>query len=139
MNVKEVLKDHKRKKNAGKSRREVEEKKNRVEKELNPKKLKLYFYYERMEPFKWPDPRDLRAQLSKRMITKYKGQNISKIPLSTEFVLKFTRNEPVLKYKIVILDWDEGLETRKIKNIKFTEKMFRWVKEDQEFGIFDDV
>jgi len=95
---------------------------------------KIYFAYERMEPFKYPDPRDLRSQLEKRIVAKYKDQPISKITLSTEFILKSivpkdgSPEKPLLKYKVINIDWEE---TREIKDLKFDRKMFKWIKDEE--------
>ncbi len=92
---------------------------------------KIYFEYERMEPMKWPEPRDIRSQLRTLMINKYKDKPISKITLSTEFILKSIKpkdgspERPLLKYKVILLDWED---TREMKNIMFDIKMFRWVR-----------
>lgn len=102
---------------------------------------KIFFMYERMEPFKYPEPRDLRSQLERRMAAKYKDQPISKITLSTEFILKSiipkdgSPERPLLKYKVINLDWEE---TREIKDVKFEKKMFKWMKaEEPEYGYTD--
>ena len=99
---------------------------------------KIYFMYERMEPMMYPEPRDIRMQLEKRMIHKYKDQPVSKITLSTEFVLKsLTQKDgsperPLLKYKIINVDWED---TRELKNVIFDRKMFKWAKaEEQDYG-----
>jgi len=95
---------------------------------------KLFFMYERMEPFKYPEPRDLRNQLERRMVAKYKGQPISKITLSNEFILKSiipkdgSPERPLLKYKVINVDWED---TREIKDINFDSKMFRWMKNEE--------
>ncbi len=96
---------------------------------------KIYFMYERMEPFKYPEPRDLRAQLERLLTTKYKNEPLSKIVLSTEFVLKSIKpkdgspERPLLKYKVVNIDWED---TREIVDIIFDRKMFRWMKKDED-------
>lgn len=94
--------------------------------------------YERMDPFKYPEPRDIRNQLERRMINKYKDDPISKITLSTEFIIKSIKpkdgspERPLLKYKVVNLDWED---TREFKNINFDRKIFRWAKEEEhEYG-----
>lgn len=99
---------------------------------------KIYFMYERMEPMRYPEPRDIRMQLEKRMASKYKDQPVSKITLSTEFVLKSlvpkdgSPERPLLKYKVINVDWED---TRELKNVIFDRKMFRWVKpEEQDYG-----
>jgi len=96
---------------------------------------RIYFSYERMEPFRYPDPRDLRMQLSKQMCYKYKDCKISKIPLSTEIILKTIKpKDPakaeiiLLKYKVLNVDWEE---VRNIKDTTFTSKMFRWQKAEE--------
>jgi hypothetical protein len=87
-----------------------------------------------MEPLKYPEPRDIRTQLEKRIVGKYKDQPISKITLSTEFILKSIKpkdgspERPLLKYKVINVDWED---TREIEDIKFDKKMFKWVKGDE--------
>jgi hypothetical protein len=100
-------------------------------------KDKIFFEFQRMEPLKWPEPRDIRVQLEKRMVGKYKDQPISKILFSTEFILKSIKpkdgspEKPLLKYKVVNIDWED---TREIKDIKFDKKMFKWTKgEENEY------
>ena len=99
-----------------------------------PEKKRIYFEYERMEPFKWPEPRDIRTQLETRMFGKYKDSKISKIPLSTEFILKVIKaksadqaDKILLKYKVVNVDWEQ---TREMSDEVFDRKMFKWVKGD---------
>jgi len=100
---------------------------------------KILFTFERMEPKKYPEPRDIRMQLSKQMCYKYKDKPLSSIPLSTEILLKTIKpKDPtkaeilLLKYKVLIEDWEE---TREMKDIIFTSKMFRWAKNHPpEFG-----
>jgi hypothetical protein len=94
-----------------------------------------------MEPFKYPEPRDIRSQLERRMTAKYRDQPISKITLSTEFILKSiiqkdgSPEKPLLKYKVINVDWEE---TRETKDINFDKKMFRWIKnEEPEYGFTD--
>lgn len=95
---------------------------------------KIYFMYERMEPYKYPEPRDIRTQLEKNMISKYKNLPISKINQTTEFVLKSiipkdgSPERPLLKYKVINLDWDD---TRKIKDVKFEGRFFKWTKNEE--------
>ena len=95
---------------------------------------KIYFMFERMEPLKWPEPRDVRTQLQKLIVTKYKDKPISKITLSTEFILKSYKpkdgspERPLLKYKVINEDWEQ---TREIKDVNFNNKMFRWVKGEE--------
>lgn len=102
---------------------------------------KIYFMYERMEPHRYPEPRDIRSQLEKRIVAKYKDQPISKITLSTEFILKSiipkdgSAERPLLKYKVINVDWED---TREIKDINFDNKMFKWIKGDEpEYGYTD--
>lgn len=90
----------------------------------------MYFYYERVEPLKYPEPRDIRLMLQKMMIKKYDGKPLSTIPLATEFVVKKIRNIEVLKYKVVNCDWEE---TRNQKEFDFHDKMFRWEKGEEPF------
>lgn len=97
--------------------------------------MKLYFYYERMEPLKYPDPRDLRNQLRAKFNSIYKNKMIGNIPLSTEIVLKNIGQIPVLKYKVIQIDWEEA---REMKDVKYDSKMFCWIKENQEYGIIDN-
>ncbi len=88
-----------------------------------------------MEPHKYPEPRDLRSQLERRFMAKYKDEPLSKITLSSEFVLKSLKpkdessGRPLLKYKIINLDWED---TREMKDIIFDRKMFRWTKGDEQ-------
>lgn len=101
-------------------------------------KDKIEFTFERMEPFKWPQPRDIRTQLEKCMTKQYYDKPLSKITLSTEFILKSIKpkdgspERPLLKYKVINLDWED---TREINDINFNKKMFRWVKdEEHDYG-----
>lgn len=103
---------------------------------------KISFEFERMEPFKYPDPRDLRSQLKRKMCWIHNNKKISEIPLCTEIILKYLKSKnsekpdrPLLKYKIINLDWEE---TKFIKTDKFSEKNFSWMKEYNEFGEFND-
>ncbi len=95
---------------------------------------KIFFLFERMEPMKYPEPRDLRIQLQKRMMAKYKDQPISNITLSTEFILKSIKPKdgspeiPLLKYKVINVDWED---TRDANTIKFNNKMFKWTKAEE--------
>jgi hypothetical protein len=96
---------------------------------------KIYFVYERLEPFKYPEPRDIRNQLEKKFRYKYKDKPLSSITLSTEVILKSLKlkdeiEKPLLKYRIVNLDWED---TKKIKDITFENKMFRWQKAEETF------
>jgi len=103
---------------------------------------RLYFVYERMEPFLYPEPRTVRIDLEKKLCYKYKDTKVSKIPLSTEIILKVLKpkdptkaDKILLKYKVVILDWEE---TREMKDVIFTKEMFRWAKNDEpEHSIID--
>ena len=96
--------------------------------------FKIYFVFERMDPFKWPEPRDIRSQLQKLITAKYKDKPISKITLSSEFILKSLKpkdgspEKPLLKYKVINQDWEE---TREIKDVIFNNNMFRWTKGDE--------
>jgi hypothetical protein len=92
---------------------------------------KIFFTYERMEPFKYPSPRDLRSQLMVIICNMYKDIIIGKIPYSTEIVLKSIKSKDpeqpdkiLLKYKIVSFDWED---LRHIKDVKFNKKMFKWL------------
>jgi hypothetical protein len=91
-----------------------------------------------MEPFKWPEPRNIRSQLERLITTKYENEPLSKITLSTEFILKSLKpkdgspERPLLKYKVTNVDWEN---TREVKNINFNRKMFRWIKnEEGDYG-----
>ncbi len=95
-------------------------------------KKRIYFEYERMEPLRYPEPMDVRTILKRKMCGKYRDSKISKIPLSTEFILKVIKaktadqaDKILLKYKVVNVDWEE---TRDVKDEVFNENMFRWVK-----------
>ena len=94
---------------------------------------KIYFTYERMEPYRYPEPRDIRSQLERHMTNRYKNESLSKITLSTEFILKNivvkdgSPELPLLKYKVINLDWED---TRGFDNIIFDKKMFKWSKAD---------
>lgn len=98
---------------------------------------KIYFTYERMEPVKWPAPRDLRSQLQREFVKKYKDKTLSKITLSTEIILKSIKpkdggpERPLLKYKVINIDWED---TKKIDDIDFNSKMFRWMREEQTYN-----
>jgi hypothetical protein len=100
-------------------------------------KDKIFFEFSRMEPFKWPEPRDIRIQLESLMIAKYKNVPVSKITLSTEFVLKSLKlkngspEKPLLKYKVINIDWEDN---RELKSIIFDKKMFRWTKGEETFN-----
>ena len=92
---------------------------------------RIYFTYERMEPFKYPEPRDIRAILQRKFCSVYKDSDVSNIPYSTEIVVKFIKSKDLnkadytlLKYKIVNVDWEE---IRNIKKVKFNLKNFRWL------------
>ena len=96
---------------------------------------KLYFEYKRMEPFAYPEMRDVRSQLFVQMCKKYKDTKVSKIPLSTEIILKTIKfkdttkaDKILLKYQVVILDWEE---TREMKDVIFNSKMFKWIKNEE--------
>jgi hypothetical protein len=103
---------------------------------------KILFSYERMEPRKYPEPRDIRMQLNKQICFKYKNKPLSDIPLSTEIILKTIKpKDPtkaeilLLKYKVCIEDWEE---TREMKDVIFNPKNFRWVKNPPpEYGEVD--
>ncbi len=103
---------------------------------------KVFFEYERMEPFKYPEPRDLRMQLEKQMVSKYSGKELSKISFSTEFVLKSIKPKSggaeiiLLKYRVINVDWED---TRELADIKFSKKMLKWVKnEEQDYADYGD-
>lgn len=94
-----------------------------------------------MEPMAYPAPRDLRAQLQRAMCNRYKDTKVSKIPLSTEIILKTLKfkdpekpEKPLLKYKVINNDWDLLQDL----NDTFDSRMFAWIKEDQEFSIIDN-
>jgi hypothetical protein len=91
---------------------------------------RLYFTYERMSPFVYREPHDIKTQLMKKFCYEYKNKPLSDISLSTEFVLKSLKpkdttdvERPLLKYKIVSEDWEY---TRTNKNIIFNPNMFRF-------------
>ena len=54
---------------------------------------KIYFTYERMEPIRYPEPRDIRMILQKKCCSIYKDVNISNIPYSTEIIIKSIKSE----------------------------------------------
>ncbi len=96
---------------------------------------KLYFEYQRLEPLLYPAPRNIRSQLYMLMCKKYKDSKVSKIPLSTEIILKTLKfkdptkaDKILLKYQVVILDWEQ---TRNMKDVIFTNKMFKWIKNEE--------
>ena len=96
---------------------------------------KFYFEYERMSPFIYTQPRDIRMQLQKQICKLYNSEKVSEIPLSTEIILKYIKpkeenkaNKILLKYKVVILDWEY---TRTLKDLVFISKMFKWNKGEE--------
>jgi hypothetical protein len=97
---------------------------------------KIYFTLERMEPKRYPEPRDIKKQLLFKMMNKYKGNPISSIDESTEFVLKSLKatesmpERPILKYRVLNIDWED---TRKITDVKFESRMFKWLNDAQNF------
>jgi len=103
---------------------------------MNKQLDRLYFIYERMEPKRYPEPRDIRLDLKKLMVAKYKDQPLTKITLSTEFILKSIKpsdgspERPILKYKVINCQWDM---TKEISDIKFDKKMFRWEADQQDY------
>lgn len=90
--------------------------------------------YERMEPKRYPEPRDLRMQLEKHMMMKYRNKSLSEISLSTEIILKSIKPKnggaeiPILKYKVINVDWED---TRGIKDVIFEKKLFKWMKSEE--------
>ena len=92
---------------------------------------RLYFTYERLSPFVYTEPRDVKTQLMKKFCYEYKNRPLSDISLSTEFVLKSLKpkdptkaERPLLKYKIISEDWED---TRTNKKIVFNPNMFRFL------------
>lgn len=92
---------------------------------------RIFFSYERMEPHRYPSPRGIKNMLYKNFCNMYKNTDISKIPLSTEFIVKSIKYKDttkadyiLLKYKVTNIDWEE---IREIKGIKFNSKNFRWI------------
>jgi hypothetical protein len=90
--------------------------------------------YERMEPLKYPEPRDIRNQLERQIVNKYKDRPLSEITLATEVILKCivpkdgSPERPLLKYKVINLCWED---VNTIKNINFNKKMFKWSKSEE--------
>jgi hypothetical protein len=92
---------------------------------------RIFFSYERMEPLKYPTPKDIRNILYKKFCYTYKNIDISKIPLSTEFIIKSIKYKDVtkadyilLKYKVTNIDWED---IREIKGEIFNPKNFKWM------------
>ena len=100
---------------------------------------KIFFEFERMEPFKYPEPRNIRNILSSKMCAKYNKCKISEIPLSTEFIIKSIKpKDPskaeiiILKYRVINVDWDFHKDNHDI----FTSNMFRFLKNEEP--IYED-
>ena len=97
---------------------------------------KIYFIYERMEPKRYPEPRDFKQKLFAKVVNKYKNGPLNEIDESTEVVLKSLKpkddmpERPILKYKVINIDWET---TKDIKDIKFESKMFKWYNDPQNF------
>lgn len=92
---------------------------------------RLFFIYERMEPLRYPEPRDIRSILQRKYCGIHKGVDISDLPYSTEIIVKSIKaKDPskadhiLLKYKVINVDWEE---LRHEKNIKFDSSDFRWL------------
>jgi hypothetical protein len=100
---------------------------------------KIYFTYERLEPFTYPEPRTIRNDLATLFAKKYKNKPLSSIPHSTTFNVKKIKDKVVLSYKIINLDWDSEINTRQINDILFTSKLFEWAKNDEpDHGVIED-
>ncbi len=92
---------------------------------------RLYFTYERLPPFLYREPRDIRNQLMGKFCYEYKDKPLSNILLSTEFVLKVIKSKdpsktdkPILRYRIVSVDWED---IRTDKKTLFTRSMFKFL------------
>ncbi len=92
---------------------------------------RLYFTYERLSPFVYPEPHDVKNQLLKKFCYEYKNRPLSDILLCTEIVLKTLKpkdptkaERPLLRYKIVSEDWEE---IRTNKKTIFNPSMFRFL------------
>ena len=138
MNLDQILeqkkKDKERRKRENEKKREalkvIEDRKIKLRDKFL-KKPRLYFYYERIQSeTSQPDPRNVRTLLSKLMINRYKGEPLSKILLSTELYVKGIGGRKI-NYKVINSEWEEGIETRTMKDINFTEKMFTWMKSEE--------
>jgi len=97
---------------------------------------KVFFEYKRLPPNIYPEPRNIRVQLQKIMISKYKDKLVSDIPLATELILKTIKPKDLLKaekillkYQILNIDWDI-LKVDK-NSPKFNSKMFKWIKNEE--------
>lgn len=87
---------------------------------------------------KYPEFRDTRNRLQYLIIKKYKDKPLGEITFSTEIILKALKpkdgspERPLLKYKVINLDWDT---TKSQKDVNFNSKMFRWMKaEEHDYG-----
>jgi hypothetical protein len=96
---------------------------------------KIEFIYERVEPFRYPEPRTLRRDLILQMCKKYHDKLVSEIPLETDIILKSispkTEDEEeriILRYKVINIDHDV---TKKVNEIKFERKMFKWARPEE--------
>ncbi len=131
-----------RKRETEKQREEIKAIKERRDKWRSKfmKKPRVMFTYERMEDgVKLREQRDTRTRLEYLINKKYEDQPFSKIPLSTELYLKYFNGKRVLKYKVLNVEWEEGIETRTMKNVLYTPKMFKWLIEDtSEYGVVEE-
>ena len=95
------------------------------------KKIKCYFYYEKIKGIQL---RDYRNQLQKEIIRRYNGVKIKDIPEKTTIHLKFK-----VSYN-VFFDNQEYLTENIDNELVFDKKMFTWVKgiEENEYGVFEE-
>jgi hypothetical protein len=92
---------------------------------------RLYFTYERIAPFLYPIPRNIRQILMRMFCGMYKNSKLSDIPYTTDIIVKSIKNKDpakidhiLLKYRIINIDWEE---LRSIKDIIFDPKKFRFL------------
>jgi hypothetical protein len=90
---------------------------------------RLYFTYERISPFLYPNPRNIKQLLTSMFFKEYKNSRLSDIPYTTEIIVKSIKNKDptkmdyvLLKYRIINVDWEE---LRSIKDVNFDPKKFR--------------
>lgn len=92
---------------------------------------RLYFTYERMAPFLYPNSRNIRQLLTSMFCNMYKNSRLSDIPYTTEIIVKSIKNKDptkidhiLLKYRVINVDWEE---LRYIKDVMFDPKKFRLI------------
>lgn len=135
--------DTRRRKNNEKQREELKAAKERQNKwrEKFMKKPRVLFTYERMEDgFSKFEPRDVRTKLEALINKRYDGKPLSNIPFSTELYLRYFNGKRILKFQVTNVEWEEGIETRTMKKVIYSSKMFRWLntEEPNEFDIIEE-